>query len=232
VARQDTTLRIQRLDRQHLVLDGLGLARGFFLSDPSSVGAGSYDSLAGQGQHDRITTADIEAINRTMRARSAHKSWQPMLDRELSWLAALDPQLDLIGAGQDAWLAADGERLAATALKATIGYRRGPLVATKVLHLKRPRFFPVLDDFVAAMLGVNMPDNAPRRVEIATRLLVHLRAQGRANGTQLQAIRGMLSEEGIDRPLVRILDAIVWLSHPAAGVPGLRREIAVNIDQN
>lgn len=230
IASQDTILRIGRLDGERLVLDGLGLAQGFFAGDASSVAAGSYDSLAGQGERDQIITADIQAINRTMRARSKHLWWEPVLNRELDWLAALDPELDLIGATDAEWQSADGERLVRAALLATIGHRRGPSVATKVLHLKRPRLFPVLDDFVAVMLGVNMPDDAPteRRIEIATRLLLHLRDQGRANLQQLEAIRAILRQEQVDRSLVRILDAIVWFSHPAAGVPNVVREIAVS----
>ena len=118
---------------------------------------------------------------------------------------------------------------APAALTAAIGDRRGPSVATKVLHLKRPRLFPVLDGLVATMLGVNMPEDAPhsRRVQISVGLLLHLRAQGRANLHQLQTIRALLNADGVDRPLVRILDAIVWFAHPAAGVPNAVREISV-----
>lgn len=164
-----------------------------------------------------------------MRARSNHQWWEPVLNRELEWLSALDPTLDLIVASDDEWRIADGERLATAALTAVIGHHRGPSVATKVLHLKRPRLFPVLDDFVAVMLGINMPDDAPkgRRIKIAVGLLLHLRAQGRANLEQLQTIHSMLKTEGINRPIVRILDAIVWFAHPAAGVPNATREITV-----
>ncbi|MHC6215193.1 DUF6308 family protein [Rhodococcus ruber] len=226
---EDTMLRIDRLDGERLVLDGLGLARGFFLGDPSSIGAGSYDSMAGQGDRDRITTADVQAVNRTMRARSRHQWWEPILDSELAWLSAIDTTLDLIDTCDEEWQVADGESLATAALTATIGHRRGPSVATKVLHLKRPRLFPVLDDFVAVMLGVNMPGDAPtmRRITIALRLLLHLRAQGRVNLQQLQTIHTRLRAEGIDRSLVRILDAIVWFAHPAAGVSNAVREITV-----
>jgi Family of unknown function (DUF6308) len=228
----DTRLSIDRLDGERLVLDGLGLARGFFLGDPSSIAERSYDSLAGCGERDRITTDDIQAINRTMRARSKHAWWEPVLNRDLDWLAAVDPKLDLVAADDDQWQAAHGERLVTAALAATIGPRRGPSVATKVLHLKRPRLFPVLDDFVAVMLGINIPNDATeaRRIEIAVRLLLHLRTQGRRNVRQLQAIRELLLQQGIDRPLLRILDAIVWFSHPAAGVPGARRAISVTIE--
>jgi hypothetical protein len=144
----------------------------------------------------------------------------------------LSPDLDLIETDEDGWRAADGARLTTAALAATIGPRRGPSVASKVLHLKRPRLFPVLDDFVAVMLGVNMPDDAPseRRVEIATGLMLHLRTQGRANLQSLNAIQTTLAAQGIRRPLVRILDGIVWFSHPAAGVPNASREITVHLD--
>lgn len=229
VAQESTKLRIDRLDGERLVLDGLGLARNFFLNDPSSIGPGSYDSLAGRGEGSRITTSDIEAINRTMRARSSHQWWEPILNRDLDWLTALDPTLDLIGASDDEWRAVEGESLTAAALAAAIGPHRGPSVASKVLHLKRPRLFPVLDDFVAVMLGVNMPDDAPRarRVKIAVDLVLHLRAQGRANLEQLQTIHSSLVAQGVDRSLVRILDAIVWFSHPAAGIPNVERQITV-----
>src|SRR4051794_29786798 len=85
------TLRIDRLDGEHLVLDGYGLASGFFLGDPSSIAPNSYDSLAGRGADGQITTADITAINTTMRARSSHKNWESITNRELDWLAAIDP---------------------------------------------------------------------------------------------------------------------------------------------
>jgi hypothetical protein len=222
-------IRIDRLDGERLVLDGISLARAFFLGDPSSIGVGSYDSLAGKGYSDMITTADLQAINRTMRARSSHKSWEPILNHHLGWLAAIDPSLDLIGADEGEWQAADGERLVRDALLASVGPYRGPSVVTKVLHLKRPRLFPVLDDFVAVMLGVNMPTDAPaaRRVEVSMELLLHLRDQGRKNLSALQAIQAALEGEGIERSLVRVFDAMLWFSHPAAGVPGAMRDFTV-----
>lgn len=52
------------------------------------------------------------------------------------------------------------------------------------------------------VLGINMPDDVPqgRRIKIAFGLLLHLRAQGRANLEQLQTIHPMLKAEGINRP--------------------------------
>jgi hypothetical protein len=228
---EQMTLRISRLDGEHLVLDGYGLARSFFLGDPSSIAPGSYDSLAGRGARDQITTADITAINTTMRARSSHKNWEEIANRELDWLVAIEPTLDLLATDDEQWRDAHGAQLSNTALRATIGRGRGPSVVTKVLHLKRPNLFPVLDDFVAVMLGMNMPGDASpgRRAEIASVLMTHLREQGRANLSALTAIQSRLRAEGISRPLVRILDAIVWFAHPASGVPGATREITVRV---
>jgi hypothetical protein len=229
--REKMTLRISRLDGEHLVLDGYGLASSFFLRDPSSIAPGSYDSLAGRGARDQITTGDITAINTTMRARSSHKNWEGVTNRDLDWLAAIDPALDLVTTDDRQWDEANGAQLSEIALRATIDRGRGPSVATKVLHLKRPNLFPVLDDFVAVMLGMNMPDDATagRRVEIASRLMAHMREQGRANLPALAAVQGRLRAQGIGRSLVRILDAIVWFSHPASGVPGATREISVSV---
>jgi hypothetical protein len=140
-------------------------------------------------------------------------------------LTAIDPGLDLIEADDEAWKAADAERLVGAALTASIGQGRGVSVATKMLHLKRPRLFPVLDQLVAEMVGARISPDAPSdlRAQQATRLVLHLREQGRNNVRVLRGIQAMLAGEKIERSLVRILDAILWLSHPAAGIGGTRR---------
>lgn len=150
------TLRIQRLDHEWLVLDAYGLAHAFFRIFPTREG---IDAMAGQGEPNRITEDDIRTINRTMGARSSLERWREFLDQEFAWLEAISPDLDLVSSTEEIWQASGGKGLIRTALEATIGKGRGPSVATKVLYLKRPRLFPILDNFVAVMLGVNMPDD-------------------------------------------------------------------------
>lgn len=221
---EETTLRLTRLDGDSLVVEGAALSEAFFSQDASSVGVDSYDSLAGRTSVHTIETSDIEALNRTMRARTAHSRWAPITGIHLSWLEEIDPRLDLIEADDAQWEMADGERLVGAALAAVVGQGRGVAVATKMLHLKRPRLFPILDRFVMEMLGGRIADSAPPnlRAQEATRLVVHLRSQGRDNIRALREIQAQLSENGFERSLVRILDAILWPSHPAARIPGGR----------
>lgn len=222
--KEKTILRLVRLDGDSLVIEGAALAKAFFAQDASSVGSGSYDSLAGRTSVHTIETSDIEALNRTMRARTAHSRWAPITGVHLPWLEEIDPSLDLIEADDAQWELADGERLVGAALLAVVGQGRGVAVATKMLHLKRPRLFPILDRFVVEMLGGRIPDDAlPNvRAQEATRLVVHLRRQGRDNIHALKEIQSQLSKQGFERSLVRILDAILWPSHPAARIRGGR----------
>ena len=166
-----------------------------------------------------------------MRARSKHDWWASVLDRRLDWLAEIPLDLDLISTSDKRWAATRGSGLAFAALDGLIGPHRGAAVATKMLHLKRPRFFPVLDDLVAQMLGINPPSSMRREqhVELAHRLILHVRHEGRQNLKQLQEIRRALADEGISRSLVRILDAVLWFSHPAAGVVDASRVISVRL---
>jgi len=224
VATEETALRLARLDGDLLVVEGAALSEAFFSQDASSVGPDSYDSLAGRTSAHKIETSDIEALNRTMRARTAHSRWAPITGIHLSWLEEIDPNLDLIEADDAQWEMADGEPLIGAALAAVVGQGRGVAVATKMLHLKRPRLFPILDRLVVEMLGGRIADDAPPsiRAQEATRLVVHLRGQGRDNIQALKEIQAQLSEKGFERSLVRILDAILWPSHPAARIPGGR----------
>ena len=61
------------------------------------------------------------------------------------------PRLDLIETGQARWAAVGGDELVRAALAATLGHGRGASVATKLLHLKRPRLYPILDAYVALL---------------------------------------------------------------------------------
>jgi hypothetical protein len=224
-------LRVERLDGEELILDGLGLARAFFAIE---TGESSFDSLAGMGNPDRIELDDILTLNRTARARSPHKAWAGLIDADAPWLAALDPGLDLIEPSEARWRAADGDALVAAALRATIGPGRGMAVATKLLHLKRPRLFPMLDRFVAEMLGAGLPESGADEARAATaaELTRRIRREGRRNVKALRGIQRRLADDGTRTSLVRIFDAVLWSAHPAAGLSGASRTLSAGITRD
>lgn len=190
---------IRREDRETLLISGpLRLARAFFTGDPSSVGRGSFDALAGAGEPDAITLGDIIAINTSMRARSPHRSWADVIAGDAGWLRSIPPDLDLLDLDDDDWAAVGGDHHLHAGLEAVLGPGRGLAVSTKVLHLKRPGLFPVLDSFVAQMLGVNVPpDPTPgQRIDIALGLARAVRREGRMNIEVLRSVRRDLLGEG------------------------------------
>jgi Family of unknown function (DUF6308) len=198
-----------------VVEDAERLALDFMRMDASSQ-PGGYDDLAGHGERDRITRSDIVAINTTMRARSPHTAWESLIteNRPLPWLAALDPAWDLVELDDEPWQTR-ARSAVEVALVAATGPGRGIAVGTKVLHLKRPRMFPVLDRLVLEQLGATESIPAMAVVE-------HLRAEGRRNLTELRAVQSAVAAH-YERSLVRILDILLWATHPAAGLsPWLR----------
>jgi hypothetical protein len=201
------------------------LAEAFFAADQGSVG------VDGLGALDRIETSDIHALNRTMRARSAHTSWAAITGVRLPWLGRIDPALDLIEDDDTRWEAAGGQRLVADALAAVVGPSRNVAVATKMLHLKRPRLFTMLDKLVVEMLGGGISQDAAAdvRAEQAAALVAHLRAEGRANLRALRTIHAQLARRGAPHSLVRILDAVLWFAHPAARVSGVARVLECRV---
>lgn len=205
---------IDRLDDgpQLVIEDAEGLALDFFSKDASSVGPKAFDARAGQGDPDRITADDVRAINETMRARARHSAWEAEFAavEPLPWLAAISLSWDLIATDSEAWDTTNATAICAEAVAKATGPYRGPSVATKVLHLKRPRIFPVLDSLVLEQIGATS-----QGVPV---LLDHLRAVGQTNLEQLRSIQEHLAARGIRRELVRILDALLWASHPDAGL--------------
>src|SRR5919106_1815989 len=188
---------IDRLDDgpRLVIEDAEGLALDFFSKDASSVGPKAYDARAGQGDPDRITADDVRAINATMRARARHSAWEAEFAgvEPLPWLAAISLNWDLIATDSEAWNTADAAAICAEAVAKATGPYRGPSVATKVLHLKRPRIFPVLDSLVLEQIGAT---SQPVSV-----LLDHLRAVGQNNLEQLRAIQKALAARGFRREL-------------------------------
>ncbi len=201
-----------------LVLESVErLALEFFRRDPSAreTPAGeppSYDVWARRTPRDRLVRDDVAAINRTMAARNKYASWGSLLvgTRPQAWLTALGTEWDLVEMTDADWESAHVTERLAAALAEMLGTGRDLSVATKVLHLKRPRLVPVCDSLVLAQVGIRGADPiAP---------IMWLRRIGRENVEALRAIDGVLRLFMIERSLVRILDAVLWATHPSSAL--------------
>lgn len=197
------------------------LSETFFRRDPSAIGPNSYDAWIAEThgdpvRRDRIIDADVTAVNRTMAARTAHAAWAPIVaSSDWAWLEAIDRMWDLFETDPEEWRAASVPAHLAAAFRVT---RRPGLhlaVITKVLHIKRPRLFPVLDSVVVSQVGAVISDD----IDTWVTAMDHVRDVGRANLESLHQIQTHLDTRGISgRSLVRILDGLLWVSSPGAGM--------------
>jgi Family of unknown function (DUF6308) len=222
------TLRVEREDGELLVLDGLALVRGFVSGDLSAR-PGGYNDQAGRGERDAISLDDIVLVNSTMRSRAEHARWLPVIEADQSWLSRIPNDLDIVESDDAAWAAADGDRLVHDAIARCIRPYIALARSTKVLHLKRPRLFPVLDELALQMMGVPIPTKAGARVAAAKRVTSAIRREARRNIEPLRHIQARLRAEGSRLSLVRLFDIALWFSHPAAGVDNATREIVVRL---
>jgi len=205
-----------------LVIEGAQwLAEAFFNRDPSAVGPTSYDARvfacqSDPGLRNRVTDADVTAINTTMAAHASHELWAKVIALdEWAWLTALDPDWDLFQMSDETWdaLGVRGRLQAAFAACQQKGVQIA--VVTKILHIKRPRLIPVMDSLVVGQVSGRITAD----VASWLRLLEHLRTVGRANLTELQGIHRHLQERGIEeRTLVRILDSLLWTCTPGSAL--------------
>jgi hypothetical protein len=82
------------------------------------------------------------------------------------------------------------------------------------------------------MLSGTLADHAAPevRAQLAAKVVLHVRSQGILNLDPLREIQSQLARLDLERSLVRILDAILWLAHPAAGHTGAKRVLACRME--
>ena len=166
-----------------------------------------------------------------MRARSSHDAWEAVFADDQGWLAAIPADLDLIATENAEWDRIGAAELVSAAIAACTRLGIGLARATKVLHLKRPNAFPVLDRFVLEVMGVSVPGrpSVADLVALGRQMTAAVRREGRANLGPLRCIQVALAGDGVELSLARIFDIALWFSHPAAGVPGTLRELSVSV---
>lgn len=181
----------------------------FFISNLSSVRSNSYDRWIADPENpaDRFIEKDVQVINATMMARTGYRHWEEFTSSAvpLPWLQALDPSWNLFSMDDDAWEAAECEPRIRDALTGIMAQYRTTSISTKILHAKRSHLIPICDSYVCAMVGMSA-GNAGK----TTKLIMRVRDIGRANLDALTEISERLKGIGIERSLVRILDALLW----------------------
>jgi len=154
-------ITVERLDGgPRLVIENAReLAFEFFTRDASSVGANSFDAYSGTGDPDRVTVADINAINKTMRARSRLSDWTAFtsMRKPFPFVAELDQKAQLFAIGQRRWIEEYWPERLAGAIENLLGKYRSMSRVTKVLHAKRPGLFPVWSISLAVATGTRRP---------------------------------------------------------------------------
>ena len=201
------------------------VALDFFANDVSSVDAGfeiSFDDRAAQAPElDAFIETDVRVLQRGMRlARTPRATWEWLKSDAAPWdtLEAIPHEADLIECSDEEW--GEVRALIQNAVAAFISENprdmRSTAVATKVLHLRRPRLIAVCDGNVLGVLGIHLPIDKPthdQKVSACLEACDLIRAGGRANQEEVQAIQDTLAEQGRHRPKGRILDALLWQAY-------------------
>ncbi|MGH3138449.1 MAG: DUF6308 family protein [Gaiellales bacterium] len=221
-------IRLEMLSGSVLVFDDPAPLIRLFVGPE---GVDGYDGWARKTPPNRLVAEDVTVLNTYARARSGHVRWQELIaDRAPAWLAAIDPGWDAALTDESEWERAEIRSKVEAAFTAMCGPYRGLSVASKMLHLKRPRLIPLLDALVVELLGPSVPSAAAPEVkaEYAARAIAHLAVQARANRAALVSLQHRLGKEGIELSAIRLIDILLWSSHPAAslGAP-IERHIRV-----
>lgn len=217
------TLDLDRASYGRLLLPDADLrAVRFFAEDISSVDGQhpSFDERAATGglrpQYDET---DTTAIRRGMRLnRAPGRLWAWVREEApVGFLDDLPPNLDLIDCTDQEFddVAPTLHAALAGFVAPASGQWRRLAVATKIIHLKRPRLVPILDRNVLAVLGLHLPDDAAQAAQVSMGLEAArlIREVGRHNRAGLTDIEAQLKAAGNPRPPARILDALLWLAY-------------------
>ena len=176
-----------------------------------------YDGYISTGESppNRVTDKDVNVINRSMGTRSKRSRWEPIISKgELPELLKLDPSWDLILMDEPDW----DQNQVLVRIESAVDALVRPYIqiaaATKVLHIKRPALVPVCDADVLVRLGVTESEAARAAVAVC----VDLRREGRRLLKPLAELQARVAEE-LQRhiSLVRILEVLIWTSHPNRG---------------
>jgi len=219
MSQKDDVFRLRRPDLW--VSEPRSKVLRFFAQDASSVGAHSYDTYitSGASPPNRVTDADVTAINGSMRARSRRAAWAPLIKRgELPELVVLPVELDLFQASEADWAQLGARERVSALFQSVMTKGIGITGATKLLHIKRPALIPVCDSYVLGFMGI---PNIGAASGLA--LMDNLREIRGDLLPPLLELQRFLTEHGYSRTLVRVVDALLWTGYADKWLPSAPR---------
>jgi hypothetical protein len=120
------TIAVERLDhRGPLIIERAELVAQVFFRLDASARPGGYDEyiVTSRGLDDQIVKEDINALNRTMRARSPLWAWTELIEHgRLDWLVALGRDWDALAFDDRRW---------PCSVKACV--QQGPVVSNRIV---------------------------------------------------------------------------------------------------
>jgi len=175
---------------------------------------------------DVITEVHVHAMNCAMRARSPNAAWGRFTGQPLAELREIPDTLDLVD-GADAEVRAGYDALSRLARRLLSQSGLTDVSISKVLHLLRPRFVAISDNYVRRCLGV--PDmgtgSTTDRVDTLMAVQRGIRGLAKANRGALDELAKYAATLPPTRPSIgkfagkefpvrlskiRILDIILW----------------------
>jgi len=165
--------------------------------------------------NDIVSKEDIDAANKlyAMIDRYDRKESKRLFSRSgrISKILSMVPNKDISALSPDAWfeLRKKIKELLAEFLSVEgVGLAK----TTKILHLKRPNLFPVLDSFVIKfLLYINIADvEKNRQVEIGLQALEHVRDIMRKQKTAFEELIERTNDIPIALTSVRMFDILCW----------------------
>jgi hypothetical protein len=175
---------------------------------------------------DIISEDQVRGMHCEMRGRSSNKSWSHFTDRPLAELQEIPQELDLEEA-DDPEVKAGHDALARLVRGIVAKPRLTDVSVSKVLHLMRPRFVAISDDYVRGCLGIGDYCTDDRLERLHTLMAVQrgIRRLARDNMDALEELAAYADSlppvrlsigkfAGKEVPIlltrVRILDIVLW----------------------
>ena len=160
-----------------------------------------------------ISRRDIQAANKLYalidtydKSQSAHLLAK---SRKLARILSGIPNATLHAIPDDAWSEhREGIRNIFSAILNIPGF--GLARATKILHLKRPRLFPILDSYVVAFLLADSLEDSKRNLRIGMRCMELTRRIIQRNEAGFVSLQQSLSDLPFPLSIVRLFDILCW----------------------